>query len=44
MVTKDVKHNREQYSVIAVAGATIGVAILEHRGRKLSSELRFAVF
>ena len=37
MATKEVQHNREQCSVIAVAEATIAVAILEHRGRKLSA-------
>ncbi|GAY68308.1 hypothetical protein CUMW_263130 [Citrus unshiu] len=35
--TKEVKRNREQCSVIVVAGATIAVAILEQQGRKLSA-------
>ena len=37
MATKEVKQNLEQYSVIAFAGATIAVAILEQRQRKLSA-------
>ena len=37
MAIKEVKHNREQCSVTAVAGETIAVAILEQRGRKLSA-------
>ena len=37
MATKEVKHNREQCSIIAITEATIAVAILEHRRRKLSS-------
>ena len=37
MATKKVKHNLEQYSVIAVAGATITVAIIEQWWRKLSA-------
>ena len=37
MATKEVKHSREQCSVIDVAEVTIVVAILEHQGRKLSA-------
>ena len=35
MATKEVKHNREQCSVVAVVRATSTVAIWEHWGRKL---------
>ena len=37
MAIKEVKQNLEQFRVIAVAGATITVAILEQRQRKLSA-------
>ena len=37
MATREVKHKYEQRSVITAAGATIAVASLEHRERKLSA-------
>ena len=38
MAAKEVKHNMEQCSVVAVVRATIVVAIREHWGRKLKRE------
>ena len=37
MAIKELKQNLEQCSVVAVAGATIAVAILEQRQRKFSA-------
>ena len=48
MSAKEVKHNREQCSVVTVVRATSVVAIWEHEGRKLKREspadLRSACF
>ena len=35
MAAKEVKHNREQCSVVAAVRATSAIAIWEHRRRKL---------
>ena len=48
MAAKEVKHNREQCSVVTIVRATSAVAIWEHGGRKLkrgsAANLRSACF